>query len=34
MRSEWSNIEAIALGIMAVALLILYVSAEVSQLFR
>jgi hypothetical protein len=34
MRSEWSNIEAIALGIMAVALLFLYAGSQLAQLFK
>lgn len=33
MRSEWSNIEALALGIMAILLLLAYISSEVAGWF-
>jgi hypothetical protein len=33
MRSEWHNLEALALGLIAVALVVLYIWSEVKVLF-
>ena len=34
MRTEWSNVEALALGLMAIGLVALYMWSELSSLFN